>query len=60
MGFFEKFFGGVFALILVFLLVRNWQGVNGVLRAFANFNTQLIGALQGEQRGVGINVNLNA
>lgn len=59
MGFFEKFFGGVFALILVFLLVRNWKGVNGVLNAFASFNTQLITALQGGG-GLPSTVNLNA
>lgn len=47
MSFFEKFFGGVFGLVLVYLLVKNWQGVNGVLTGFGTFNTQLITALQG-------------
>jgi hypothetical protein len=55
MSFFEKFFGGVFALVLVYLLVRNWRGVNGVLSGFASFNTQLITALQGNAQGVQLN-----
>jgi hypothetical protein len=59
MSFFEKFFGGVFALVLVYLLVRNWKGVNGVLNGFASFNTQLITALQGNASGFNGTLNLN-
>lgn len=54
MGFFEKFFGGVFALVLVYLLVKNFKGVNGVLNAFGSFNTQLITALQGNATGFNV------
>lgn len=57
MSFFEKFFAGVFGLILVYLLVRNWRGVNGVLSGFGAFNTQLITALQGNA-APGLNLNV--
>jgi hypothetical protein len=57
MSFFEKFFAGVFGLVLVYLLVRNWRGVNGILSGFAGFNTQLITALQGNTTGVGVTFN---
>lgn len=60
MSFFEKFFGGVFGLVLVYLLVKNYKGVNGVLNGFATFNTSLITALQGNASGFTGTLNLTA
>lgn len=56
MDFLEKFFAGAFGLILVYLLVKNWQGVNGILTGFAKFNQVTFSTLQGNSAG---NVNLN-
>lgn len=57
MSFFEKFFGGIFALVLVYLLVRNARGVNNVLNGFGSFNTQLITALQGNATSAQVGLN---
>lgn len=43
----EKFFAGAFGLILVYLLVANWQGVNQILQGLANFNVKTFSTLQG-------------
>lgn len=59
MKFFEAFFAGVFGLVLVYLLLTKWKGVNGILSGFAGFNTQLITALQGNSTGLGLNVSVN-
>lgn len=52
MQFLEKFFAGAFGLILVYLLVANWQGVNGILDGFGKFNVRTFTTLQG-RGGVG-------
>lgn len=53
MSFVEKFFAGAFGLVLVYLLVTNWNGVNGVLNGLADFNVKTFGVLQGRQTFVG-------
>jgi hypothetical protein len=55
MSFLEKFFAGAFGLILVYLLVKNWQGVNGILSGFANFNAKTFSVLQGNNTGLNTN-----
>jgi len=52
-SFLEKFFAGAFGLILVYLLVTNWQGVNQILSGFASFNAKTFSVLQG-RNAVGI------
>lgn len=56
---FEMFFGGVFGLVLVYLLVKNAKGVNSVFQAFSQFNTSLITSLQGNGSAFAGTVNLN-
>lgn len=58
MQFFEKFFGGAFLLILVYLLVRNAGGVNKILQSFASGSSQVFSTLQGNGGNFGVNVNL--
>lgn len=50
MSFLEKFFAGAFGLILVYLLVRNYDGVNKILRGFAAGSSQVFSTLQGNQQ----------
>jgi hypothetical protein len=52
MGAFEKFFGGAFALILVYLLVKNAAGVNAILTGFARGSSQVFATLQGSGGGI--------
>ncbi len=42
-----KFFGGAFALIALYLIVRNSQGVNKVLEGFATGSSNVFATLQG-------------
>lgn len=58
MGAIDKFFAGAFGLILVYLLVKNYKGVNAVLSGLGNFNAQTFSVLQGNSAGTG-NLNLN-
>lgn len=53
MGAIEKFFGGAFALVLVYLLVRNASGVNQILTSFARGSSQVFATLQGSGSGIG-------
>ncbi len=43
----DKYIAGAFALIALFLLVRNPDGVNKAITAIGSFNVNAIKALQG-------------
>lgn len=42
-----KFFGGAFALIGLYLVLRNYQGANKVLEGFATGSSNVFATLQG-------------
>lgn len=49
MDFLIKFFGGAFALIALYLIVRNANGVNQVLTSFAQGSSTVFSTLQGNR-----------
>jgi len=49
MDFLLKFFGGAFALIALYLIVRNSSGVNEVLKSFAQGSSTVFSTLQGNK-----------
>lgn len=47
MDFLIKFFGGAFALIALYLILRNYKGANEILSGFGKFNALTFSTLQG-------------
>lgn len=47
MGDFAKYMGFAFLLILIFLVVSNWQGASKIINSLSSANTNAILALQG-------------